>query len=309
VDCPAVNLCLGVDDGGGILRTSAPAGPATGWQRSVQPTATDGLNAISCPSTRFCAAVGNDDRVLTSAHPGSATPWTSVRLPYIFEGDDGPFPYDLESVTCPSAAFCLTIPAEDGLIVSTSPSAGANTWHLIRPAAGDANDWFAASCPTASFCVAGDAVGRIAVSTHPARGDSWRLTRKVATMGAAISAMSCPSARFCLAGDQGGSVHWSTRPGGGTRAWHAVKISGGRLIAVSCRSRRFCVVITSRHAAYASTDPTGGPRAWHDIDLPASPFPAAGPAQENQRSVACAPRRVCVATNGAGVVFPGRTAP
>jgi hypothetical protein len=311
LDCPAVSLCIGVDDGGGILRTSAPDGPATSWQRSVQATAADGLNGISCPSTRFCAAVGDDDRVLTSAHPRTSTTWTTFKLPFTAFPDDGPFAFNLERVSCPSATLCLVATDEYGLLESTAPSAGARTWHLFRPATANANLWSSVSCPATNFCAAGDLVGRVAVSTDPARPGSWHLTKAIAPIAGsrppAIRSMSCPSARFCLAGDQAGSVHWSTRPTGGARAWHAVKLAGGPLITASCRSRHFCVVTTAHHDAFATTDPTGGARAWRDVALPTGHFPIAGAALNDLRSLACAPHRVCVAANGAGVAFPGVT--
>jgi hypothetical protein len=312
LDCPAANLCLGVDDGGAILRTATPAGPASRWHRNVQSAATDGLNGVSCPSTHFCATVGDTDRVAISTHPATSAKWTTFKLPFIFEGDDGPTPYNLENITCPSARFCLTTPDEYGLIVSRSPSARAKSWHLLRPASGNANLWESASCPTASFCVAGDAVGRVAVSTHPARARSWRMTKIAPGVGSRrapeISSISCPSTTFCLAGDANGSVHWSTRPTGGAGAWHAVKISGGRLIAASCRSRTFCVAINARHDVYASTDPTGKNAAWHDVALPTGHFPIASAALENLRSLSCAPHKICVAGSGDGVAFAGRTA-
>ena len=312
LDCPSANLCIGVDDGGGILHTSKPTGSKSAWHRSVQSAATDGLNGVSCPSTHFCATVGNTDRVALSTHPATDTNWTTFKLPFIFEGDDGPSPYNLESITCASTKLCVATPDEYGLIVSTSPSAGPTSWHLVKPTTANANSWDAVSCPTTSFCVAGDAIGRVAVSRHPAKASAWHLT-KIAHGARArrppnISSISCPSSTFCLAGDAGGSVHWATRPAGGARAWHAVKISGARLIAASCRSRRFCVVINARRQAYASTDPTGRKSAWHAVTLKTGHFPIASAALENLRSLSCAPHHVCVAGSGDGVAVVGRTA-
>jgi hypothetical protein len=313
LSCPAAALCVGVDDGGGILRTAKPTGPASGWHRSVQAAAKDGLNDVSCPTTRFCAAVGDDDRVATSSHPGSSTKWTTFKLPFTFDGESADTPYDLEDVSCPSAKFCLVGNSEFGLMESTTPASGPSGWHFLKLAAFNADFWDAISCPTTSFCVAGDgSFGRIAVSTHPTKGGvSWHLMKIAAGNGSlapGISSVSCPSTTFCLAGDGRGAIHWSTNPNGGPSAWHQTKVSGGRLIAASCRSRTFCVVINARHDAYASTDPTGGKSAWHDVALPTGHFPIASAAAENLRSLACAPHKVCVAGSGAGVVFPGTTA-
>jgi len=312
LDCPAANLCLGVDDGGGILHTTTPTGAARRWHRSVQAAATDGLNGVSCPSTHFCAAVGNTDRVALSTHPATSTKWTTFKLPFTAFPDDGPLPYNLERVSCPTAKLCLVASDAYGLIVSTSPSAGAKSWHLIRPATSNANLWSSVSCPSMTLCVAGDAVGRVAVSRHPAQARSWHLTKAIAPVAGSrppgVTSLSCSSSGFCLAGDAKGSIHWSTRPAGGAKAWHAVKISGGRLISASCRSRTFCVVINARHDVYASTDPTGKQAAWHRALLPTGHFPIASAALENLRSLSCAPHKACIAGSGAGVVFAGRTA-
>jgi hypothetical protein len=312
LDCPAATLCVGVDDGGGILRTAKPTGPASGWHRSVQPAAAKGLghgfNGVSCPSTHFCAAVGDDDRVATSTHPATSTRWRTFKLPFTFDGESANTPFDLQDISCPSAKFCLVGNSEFGLMESTTPTTGPAGWHFLKLAAFNADFWDAVSCPTASFCVAGDGqFGRIAVSTHPTKGGvAWHLFKIAGDTG--VSSMSCPSTRFCLAGDGTGAVHWSTNPGGGPKAWHAAKIAGGRLIAASCRSRKFCVVINARHDAFASADPLGGKGTWHDVVLPTGHFRIASPGRENLRTMACAPHKLCVAGSGAGVVFPGTTA-
>ena len=311
LDCPAADLCVGVDDGGGILRTTHPFAPASGWHRSLQTAAGEGLNGVSCPSTHFCAAVGNDDRVALTTHPAASAQWMTFKLPFTAYPDDGPLPYNLERVSCPSAKLCLVTSDEYGLIVSTRPSSGAGAWHLIKPTTSNPNLWSSVSCPSATFCVAGDLVGRVAVSRHPAQPHSWHLTKAIAPVAGSrppgITSLSCPSSSFCLAGDASGSIHWSSRPAGGAKAWHRVKISGGRLIAASCRSRAFCVVINARHDAYSSTDPTGRRSAWHQVVLPTGHFPIASAGLENLRSVSCAPHKVCIAASGAGLLFPGRT--
>jgi hypothetical protein len=309
--CPAMSLCVGVDDGGGILRTANPSGPASGWHRSVQAAASTGFkhgfNGVWCPSTHFCAAVGDNDRVATSTHPDNAK-WRTFKLPFTFDGESANTPYDLQDISCPSAAFCLVGNTEFGLMESTTPASGPKGWHLLKLAAFNADFWDAVSCPTASFCVAGDGqFGRIAASTHPTKGGvAWHLFKIAGDTG--ISSMSCPSTTFCVAGDGKGIVHWSTHPGGGPSAWHAAKIAGGRLIAASCRSRRFCVVINARNEAFASTNPLGGKSTWHEATLATGHFPIASAGLENLRTLACAPKKVCVAGSGAGVVFGGTTA-
>jgi hypothetical protein len=318
LDCPAANLCLGVDGSGAILHTANPAGPASAWHRTVQTAASSGFNpgldAVDCPSVHFCIAGGNNDVLQTTTHPATATQWSETTLPFQIVGGSGEtFVDSLGGISCVSAKLCVMGNSGFGLLASTNPAGGASAWHLDPVGAFDADTFTAVSCPTAKLCVAGDNdFGRIAVSTQPgAAKGHWKIktiAKGVGSLAPGIGAVSCPSASFCLAGDTHGAIHWTTNPTGGPSAWHSVKIAGGRLIGASCRSRSFCVVTDALHDVFASTDPMGGKGAWHDTTLATGHFPIANPGSENLTALACAPHHVCVAASGAGLVFPGRTA-
>jgi hypothetical protein len=312
--CPATSLCVGVDSGGGVIRSTTPARPTGAWRRTLQPGAGAGLAAVSCPTLHFCAAVGAEDHVAVSGHPATATRWTQTVLPFRYPDDEGgpPQRYDLTAISCPSSRFCLAGNSEYGLMVSTHPAGGVPAWRFLRLAAFNADFWVSVSCPSNRFCVAGDGnFGRIAVSTHPtAGGRAWHLFRIASGVGSlapGISAMTCPTSRFCLAGDGGGSVHWSTDPNGGPRAWHGARIDHHRIIAARCRSERFCVVIDDDDLAYASTDPRGGRRAWHAVGLATRRFPVGSAGARTLTALACAPHRLCLAGSGVGAVFRGAT--
>lgn len=307
--CPARDQCLGVDAGGGIMSSYHPARGPGAWFRSLAPGADRGLAAISCPTTHFCAAVGGGGYVAATRHPvPGSTRWTHFVLR---TGGHSP---RLAAISCPSARLCVAGGSADGLLASTRPRGGPNAWRLIGFGGSHAAGWDAVSCPSRALCVAGDRRGRIAVGTHPLRGArAWRrfaiARRRAGSRADGITAVACPSRRFCLAGDARGAVHWSTRPGGGRRAWHAARIAGARLIAADCRSARFCVAVDDHDHAYATSDPRGGRQAWHAATLSTGRFPLGTPAQESLTALACAPRGLCVAGSGVGVVFPGATGP
>jgi hypothetical protein len=318
LDCPARNLCLGVDDGGGILHTAAPLGPASGWHRTVQTAAAasfnPGLNAVDCPSIHFCLAAGNNDVLETTTHPATATQWNETTLPFsVVDGEGSTLIDGLGRVSCASAKLCVLGNSGNGLIVSTHPTAGASAWHVDPVGAFDADTFTAVSCPATTLCVAGDnSFGRIAFSTTPgaAKGD-WKIrtiAKGIGSLAPGIGSISCPSTSFCLAGDTHGAIHWTTKPTGGPTAWHSVKITGGRLIAASCRSRHFCVVTDALHDVFATTDPMGGKGAWHQTTLATGHFPIAAASGENLTALTCAPHQLCLAASRAGAVFPGRTA-
>lgn len=314
LSCASPALCVAVDDAGAILRSAQPTGAASTWHRAaVQPAASQGLNAVSCPATGFCATVGQQDEVGNSSRPGSGAPWRFAQLPFSYEPGNGggPTRYDLTSISCSSFRLCVAGNSEFGLMVSTHPGGGASAWKFLPIGAFNADSFDAVSCPTKSFCVAGEAnFGRVAVSTRPAStGSAWRFQKIASGVGSlapAISSVSCSSPTFCLAADASGAVHTTSRPTRGAGAWKRVKIASSRLTGAWCRSRGLCVVIDSRGHAWASTQPAGNRSAWHSVTLKTTGYPIATTSQGRPRTVSCAKTKVCLAGSGDGLAWSGR---
>ena len=126
LSCPSKTLCIGVDDAGAVLRSSQAGGRRLELEATLQPAVTNGLNSVSCPRTGFCAAVGDDDTLLTSSTPASASTWQYTKLPFTWEdGEGGTNIEDLGSISCASPTACVATGSVNQLFVSTDPSGGA----------------------------------------------------------------------------------------------------------------------------------------------------------------------------------------
>jgi hypothetical protein len=307
--CPTLSLCIGVDHAGAILRTSRPAGPAAGWERTAQPRHQP-LFGVSCPTASFCAAAGAHDTVLTTTSPATATTWKRTRLKQTYEIEDqdppGPFRFELESISCPSTRLCVAGTDFQGVVVSTHPAAGPSAWRYQQVVSGDHQIFDAVSCPTTSLCVAGDDEGEIGISTRPgARRNAWTsFAITPGRTGPGIRSLACPTVELCVAGETDGAIDTTTRPAAGPRAWRRLRLGGGSLRGAWCRSAHFCIVAGGTHA-WASTDPTGPRRDWHRVTLATDRFHLGSISNSRLLAVTCAPTRLCLAAGGTGSVFPG----
>lgn len=197
----------------------------------------------------------------------------------------------------------------NGLLVSANPAGGLSAWHYDPVSESRAFDFAGVSCPSTRLCVAGDLYGRVAVSTHPgASHPGWTLTKIAGPLGGESIpsvAISCASDHLCVAAGGYDAVYWSTHPAAGRSAWHRVQLIKGYLRAVSCPSAHLCVVSGSKNL-FATADPTGGRAAWHPVRL-ATDAPGVGTVPDRGlTTVACAPRRLCLAATGIGAVSVGR---
>jgi hypothetical protein len=313
--CPSASLCVGVDTAGAVLRTNRPTGPGSGWQRRVQPAVAGvappgqvvpiGLNSVSCPSVRFCAAVGDQDTLVTSTTPGAATLWNFTQLPFqIEEGSGDTVRDDLGHISCASSALCVSTGSSNQLFVSTRPAGGPSAWKAFSLASFNYDTWTSVACPRTNFCIAGDnRNGRLASSTAPAR--SWRVQTlfRGGVNAAAITAVACAPSGLCLVGTRTGALYRSTNPGGGVRTYTRIKLSGRTIVGLACRSARLCVAIDGLGRAWSSTMPAGRASTWHVRTLDFHNWPTIG---GRLSAVACAPRDVCLAGDGGGRAYSGR---
>jgi hypothetical protein len=238
ISCPSVSLCL-AGDGGRIVTSTSPLGPASSWKTSADLGQT--IVALSCPSVRLCVALDNEVpdhsayvKVLASTDPTHGV-WTTT-VPML------PSAYTdyVNSVSCASAALCVA-GGDRALLSSTNLVGGPSAWHVSASHGSQVN---AVSCPSERLCVAVDDAGDVVTSTHPAHGP-WRTTKL--GHGVGVTYVSCPSRSLCVgtASPTSGLVV-STNPTGGRSAWRVTAIpSAGRrfLRAVSCASSSFCVAV------------------------------------------------------------------
>ena len=117
VSCPSVALCVAVDgdpfapdlNGFHVFVSTEPLGDATHWTPVSLPVGMY-VDAISCPSTAECIAMGasygvfagTGPNIFTSENPtGGAAAWTATMIPGDPQGFDG--------VSCPSERLCVGV--------------------------------------------------------------------------------------------------------------------------------------------------------------------------------------------------------
>ncbi len=268
VSCVAVNVCEAVGDwlapGGELPRavTLAEAWNGTAW--AIQPTPSpralpdSGLAGVSCPSARFCVAVGNNFDTVSASSATLAEAWngTSWRLVPTPRTAASGFA-ELGSVSCTATSACEAV----GLLQKASEQALAEAWNGrswtiqrgAAPAGASSNFLGAVSCVTARFCEAVgqgmDPDGRSIGLAEAWNGASWTIQptpdpAKPANIRALLSGVSCVSARFCVAVGQSNAL-----PGLFTEIWNGTSWTiktgpgSGGLASVSCPSAHFCAAV------------------------------------------------------------------
>ena len=173
ISCPSSSLCVGIgsdnDFTGGtyVVTSTDPTGGAATWTRAtIKSGYTPSLEAITCPSTSFCAGIDEEGNVFTSTNPtGGAAAWTSDMI------DDADSAY---SISCPSASLCA-VGGDGGLIHTSTDPGGTTPWSSAEVVG--FSSLYSVSCPSASFCAAGDDAGKLLTSTDQAGGaGTWSAT-------------------------------------------------------------------------------------------------------------------------------------
>ena len=248
---------MGVAPGVGMAPASASAAPLSWAPRvSISPHI---LNAVSCPTSSLCIAVGNSGLAASSLHPaGGTAAWTNTDI----DGTNR-----LLDLSCASAHFCVAADNHARALTASNPTGGAADWHARTI---DAGRWITGlSCPTAHLCVAVDRHGGIVTTTNPTGAShAWTRAQEPRT---SFVAVSCPSSKLCVAATAAQKVFVSTNPAGGGRSWHGQTAvpSEQFLVDVSCASTHLCVlgnILNGTDAGFRpSTHPTH-PGSWHPID-------------------------------------------
>lgn len=299
-----------------------PAG-FTAWHAVTVPGGTSTpLQAVSCPTTTFCAAVDAAGSVFTATNPsGGRSAWTQATLPagslggiscqsptlcvavsgsqvFVSTNPSGgasawtatPVPgASLASVSCPTLTLCVAV-GQNGIATSTNPTGGPSAWTFgTVSGVHTLND---VACPTGGLCVASDsAPGNIASATSPAAGASaWSVADVNGTQG--LSGVACASPSLCVSGDFSGDILSSTNPAGGLPAWQLTHVGTTSFSRFSCPSSSLCVG-GAQSGVVTSGTPTGGDGAWTVSAIPGSGTIA---------SVSCPSPSLCVAVDSSGQV-------
>ena len=231
-----------------------------------------GGQALSCPTTTFCATVAGGD-IVTSTDPtsslGPPAGWRVLDISGLYPaGDDAG---DVNDISCPTANVCVAVDDNGNVVTSTDPSGDLSAWRVTSVAPGV--DLLGIACPTANFCVG---VGRgphgeyTLTSDEPTDGPAaWGVTQESVFGSEGPNAVSCPGTTLCLAAgsdDAGISTVWtSVDPlDGGSAVWtqHQVgTLAGSDFLHAACPASTLCLAVGSKGQVASSADPGDGATA------------------------------------------------
>ena len=336
ISCPAASACTAV---GTFVNVGGQTAPmiqrwnGTKWTGSALPTLAGekayGLNAVSCPSTTACTAVGNyvsaSGRQLTFSEVWSGATWV-IQKPVNPTGGSSDV---LDSVSCTSSSVCTAVGSYNSYVNGQFQSMGlAEVWNgatwsvqsISAPAGHGAFGLTSVSCSAISSCIATGWYSATPYSYYGSvplamqwNGVGWtQLTLAVpvdaSSFGESVASVSCSSATTCTAvGSYFSSANGPTplvERWNGT-AWAiqaAARPPSGyypTMTSVSCSGTSTCESVgwyysTSGEAALAEAwDGT----AW---TVQAVPSPA-NAAAVSLTAISCATAVACSATGGFAV--------
>ncbi len=216
VSCVNPTLCMAVATAG----NQVVDWNGQGWSAPTTLDGANGLEAVGCAPTGYCAAVdaeGNAFGFSGGSWSGTSGDWGSV-----------------SAISCVSSSFCM------------STSGGISQWNgdqwTMPDSFGDTSSFAGVSCPTASFCIAVDQSG----GGLQWNGQSWSGPYRIepgqasaTTIGVAPTDVSCPTTSYCVAvDDSGGILQWNNG------VWTRTDLDGNhRLTSVSCPTVSLCVAV------------------------------------------------------------------
>jgi len=215
VYCPTASFCAASAGGAKVLTSTDPTGGAAAWS-TTQLEGSMELRGISCASSAFCVAVG-DNGDNTRPEPTDQALALSSTNPLAGAWEKVTFPgrQHLFGVSCPSAQLCVSGDELGNLLVATDPSSGA--WHQID--GGGSVQITDSACPSPTLCLAVDDNGDALSSTNPTGGaEDWTFTNIAPfpqgeeTAANAFFAVSCPGRSFCAIAANKGQIFTSQNP-------------------------------------------------------------------------------------------------
>ena len=187
---------------------------------------TDELDAMSCPASNTCFAVGWPGAIYFTGDGG--TTWT-LQANSLY-GSDNTF----SGVSCASTTMCVIVGTGGTILTTTNGTA----WTL-RPS-GKTTQINAVSCANTSSCVA---VGDLGVALRSSNGGtSW--SPVTINGGNFLAGVSCTSASTCYAVGYAGSVLVTTS--GGASWTSQVSGSTANLFGISCLQTTICLAAGER---------------------------------------------------------------
>ena len=307
--CPAISLCVAVDDHGRVLTSSDPSGGPRSWQSTDIDGGTS-LTGISCPTVSLCVATDSDGNVASTTDPsGPAAAWTvahvdsSITEPSPFGGGPGL----LRGVSCPSVSFCVAVDSVGNIVYSGDPAGGAAAWAITH--VDDNSDYgcvgggvtcqaplMGVSCPTLYLCTAVDYTGNILQSTTPSVPSPWPSQGVGGAGPQSLWSVSCPTPSFCTTvnGIGGDAISWL--PVDSPPIMHRLPIEA---YGIWCASTALCLAEGEAPNGTAelvgSADPAAKSPAWKVTDFGLV------------NAVSCPTPAICLAADNEGELLAGVT--
>jgi hypothetical protein len=287
-----------------ITAAASASAPVRGWSitPSPNPRAANGLlNAVSCPATSVCMAVGLHVRAsglgVTLAERRSGGVWAVQSTP----NPHGAAASALNGVSCPSGSACTAVgqfAVKSGAQLTLAERWNGRSWRIQRtpnPAGSPSSRLSAVACPVADTCIAvGISNSKLLVERWG--GSRWRIQFAPVPSGAQFSELNgvtCTAANSCIAvGDyvngSGADVTLAERWNGSHWAiQHTPNPSGAQffsvLAGVSCTARDACEAVGGSDAGAFAERWNG--RSW---SVQAVPAPAGAGTQAFLFGVSCA---------------------
>jgi hypothetical protein len=229
------------------------------------------VNAVSCPTTAFCA-VSDALGAVTYYRDGV---W--ARPQHVTETGEDRF----RLISCTSATFCMAMS-----MFSDARSYDGSSWSPPRRSLIDDTFVNAMTCASPTFCLALDDWDHYSVYD----GSSWSAQQGVAGNNGGFVSVSCAAVSACVAVSTSGQAFTYDH---GT--WSApVQVSPSRLNAVSCPSVSYCLAVGPDQTAYRLAD-----GSWSAVPMPSTVTWAT--------SVSCSAVDACVVVDdqGGAVAFNG----
>ena len=336
----AQRLCIAV--GFSTLTSGVPVPLAERWngsswsiQETIAPSGAGGqLNALSCPTSRFCIAVGSHPPgALIERWNGSR--WSLQRPAGVGAGSAA----QLDGVSCPSRGRCVAVGLVRGGALAELWKGGR--WERFPAPRGVGLT--AVSCTSPHTCSAISNVNRT-YAVQRWNGRRWTqegvpgIPRPVCdpadeTCANILSAITCVAASTCYVTGavesalEGGDAQDTATPT--AASWHGARwqrepvrnpgvcpnkvsaVCGTTLNAISCTARSVCVAVGAYSNATSIAQPLiedRSPGAW-SVQLAPSPF---GPASSELNGVSCPSATACTAVgsytdaSGASVLLAER---
>jgi hypothetical protein len=307
--CPAISLCVAVDEAGRVLTSAEPLGGARTWQ-TADVDGANALTAVSCPSPALCVAVDGQGNALTTGTPSGPPAWAVARVDTSITE---PSPYGggadlLRGLSCPSVSLCVAVDSVGNVVESGTPAGGVGAWAAVHI---DNNSDYGCtaggltcqaplmgvSCPTPSLCGAVDFTGNVLQTTTPVAPAAWPSRPAVGAGPGSLWSLSCPTTTLCATVDGTGGDVITWNPTTGSRlTTHRLPVDA---VGVWCTSASLCLASGESAKGTAelvgSTDPAARSPAWAVTDF------------GDIDAVSCPTSSVCLAADDEGDVSLGAT--